>query len=170
VRIDLANCGCDSSTIIKWLNEHFLDEAEHAAFKGKHPTYEDLEGMYWNEYQRWREGHAKHLYDTDKNAFKIQFGEHINRRREERPHEYIIHLLHRIVLGFKKVPCLVFDNADHFDVPFQEEVFKYAHSLHRACLSLVIVPITDTTSWQLARQGPLQSFYTDSFVLPTPET
>jgi len=34
----------------------------------------------------------------------------------------------------------------------------------------VILPITDTTSWQLSKQGPIQSFYTDSFFLPTPPT
>lgn len=170
VRIDLANCGCDSNSIIKWLDEHFLEAAERAVFNDNNHTYEDLECMFWNEYERWRDGHAKHLYQTDKDQFKINFGDHIHRRREERPHEYIEHLLHRIVGGFKKVPCLAFDNADHFDVPFQEEVFKYAHSLHRAAICLVIVPITDTTSWQLAREGPMQSFYTDSFFLPTPPT
>lgn len=170
VRIDLANCGCDATTINKWLDENFLLVAERAVFADKPATYDELVGMYWWEYQSWRDGHAKHLYETDKNQFKIDFGRHIAQRREDRPHEHIIHLLTRAVKGLKKVPCLVFDNADHFDVPFQEEVFKYAHALYRRTLSLVLVPITDTTSWQLARQGPMQSFYTESYFLPTPPT
>ncbi|MFL5245095.1 MAG: cold shock domain-containing protein [Gemmataceae bacterium] len=170
VRVDLADCGCDSRTIITWLDQHFLEAAERAVFPNRPPSYDELVGIYWWEYKQWREGHAKHLYDTDKTAFKIEFGKHIAKRREERPHEYITHLLSRIVKGLAKIPCLVFDNADHFDVPFQEEVFKYAHSLYRACLCLVLVPITDTTSWQLARQGPMQSFYTESFFLPSPPT
>lgn len=170
VRIDLADCGCDSTTIIKWLDEHFLEAAEKAVFPDRPPTYDELLGMYHWEYLLWMDGHAKHLYETDKIEFKIQFGKHIAKRREERPHEYITQMLSRIVKGLTKVPCLVFDNADHFDVPFQEEVFKYAHSLYRGSLCLVIVPITDTTSWQLARQGPMQSFYTESYFLPVPPT
>lgn len=170
IRLDLQSCGCDHTTIIRWLDEHFLEAAEEATFKGKQPSYEDLMGMYYKEYERWRVGSHRHLYESDKNQFKIEFGKHIEKRREERPHEYIVHLLHRIVGAFSKVPCIVFDNTDHFDVNFQEEVFKYAHSLFEKCLSLVIVPITDTTSWQLSKQGAMQSFYTDSFYLPTPPT
>ncbi len=168
VRIDLAYCGCDASSIIQWLDSHFLAAAEKAAFGGKHPLYEDLQGMFWGEYQRWRDGHAKHLYETDKSTFKIKFGEHVEAIRRDHPHDYITQLLRRIAFAFEKIPCLVFDNADHFGVPFQEEVFKYAQSLYSQCLSLVIVPITDTTSWQLSKQGAMQSFYTDSYFLPTP--
>ncbi len=170
IRVDLSQSGCDSKTILKWLDEHFLDIAETATFKGLQPTYDELVGMYWGEYTRWRTGTYKHLYDSDKNAFKIKFGEHLEKRREERPHEYIVHLLHRIVKGLSKVPCLVFDNADHFDVPFQEEVFKYAYSIYKESLCMVIVPITDTTSWQLTKEGAIQSFFTESFSLPTPST
>jgi len=170
VRINLADCGCDANTINKWLDENFLLVAEKAVFGDKPPNWDELVGMYWWEYETWSEGHAKHLYETNKNQFKIEFGRHIAKRREERPQEHIIHLLTRVVKGLKKVPCLLFDNADHFDVAFQEEVFKYAHALYRGTLSLVLVPITDTTSWQLPRQGPMQSFFTESYFLPTPPT
>jgi hypothetical protein len=34
---------------------------------------------------------------------------------------------------------------------------------------MMIMPITDKTSWQLSRQGALQSFETTSLFLPTPE-
>jgi len=170
VRVNLASCGCDASSIIEWLDSRFLDAAEKATFAGSYPLYEDLQGMFYGEYQRWRDGHAKHLYQTDKNTFKTQFGAYVESIRHDRPHDYIIKLLHLVVFNFKKIPCLVFDNADHFDVPFQQEVFKYAQSLYDQCLSLVIVPITDTTSWQLSKQGAMQSFYTDSYFLPTPPT
>src|SRR5262249_52987263 len=71
------------------------------------------------------------------------------------------HMRHRI-------PCLIFDNADHFSIEFQERVFQYARSLYEKELCLVLVPITDKTSWQLSRQGALQSFYSESIFLPTP--
>jgi cold shock CspA family protein len=110
------------------------------------------------------------LYETDRAAFDDEFGKHIEKRREERPQEYITNLLHRIVQSDKKIPCLVFDNADHFTIDFQERVFQFAHALYREVLCLILIPITDKTSWQLSRQGALQSFFTDSFFLPTPPT
>jgi GTPase SAR1 family protein len=168
VRIDLAESGADEHTVISWLDRHFLEAVERAVFQGRVASYEDLQGAYWREYERWREGPYKYLYESDKTAFKIEFGKHVDRRREDRPHDHIVHILHRIVESDKKVPCLVFDNADHFTIEFQERVFQYAHSLYSAVLCLVIVPITDKTSWQLSRQGALQSFFTESFFLPTP--
>jgi cold shock CspA family protein len=169
VRVDLSKSG-GTPDIIKWLDEHFLEAAEKAAFPDGPPSYEEIQGMFWGEYTRWMWGHAKHLYESDKTQFKIEFGRHIEKFRTDRPHEYIKHILFRIVGGHKKVPCLVFDNSDHFNVPFQESVFNYAHSLYQEAICLVILPITDTTSWQLSKDGPIQSFYTDSFFLPTPPT
>jgi cold shock CspA family protein len=170
VRIDLSKSGGDVEGVTKWLDEHFLEAAEKATFPNGPPTYDEIQGMFFGEYRRWSEGHAKYLYDTDKTQFKIDFGRHVEDIRQKRPHDYITHLLYRIVQAHQKIPCLVFDNADHFDVPFQQAVFNYAHSLCSEAICLVILPITDTTSWQLAKQGPLQSFYTDSFFLPTPPT
>jgi cold shock CspA family protein len=173
IRVNLAACGCDAKAIIEWLDIHLLELAERAAFAEREnnlPTYDDLQGMFFREYERWRTGHGKHLYERSQEEFKIEFGKHVEHIRQTRPHDYIVHLLHRIALGFSKVPCLVFDNADHFDVPFQEAVFKYAHSLYSQCICLVVVPITDTTSWQLSKQGAMQSFYSDAYYLPTPAT
>jgi energy-coupling factor transporter ATP-binding protein EcfA2 len=165
--IDLSTCEGDENTIIQWLDRHCLETVEKAMFPNG-PSYDDLRGVYWGEYGRWKHGEFKPLYDRDAEQFRIKFGEFMHERRQTEPHEYIEHLLTDAVRKRKKVPCLVFDNADHFNVPFQERVFQYAHSLFKNSLCLVIVPITDTTSWQLPRQGPLQSFYTDSYYLPTP--
>lgn len=124
--------------------------------------------MYQHEYRDWATGVHKHLYESNKTAFKIKFGEYLDNQRTSDPHGFIERLLNRVVASDKKVPCIVFDNADHFTIEFQERVFQYAHSLYRSVICLVIVPITDKTSWQLSRQGALQSFFTESFYLPTP--
>ena len=168
VRIDLSESGADEHSIIRWLDEHFLDTTEKAVFGDRQPDYDDLKGMYFREYERLQSGAWKHTYDDNPIEFNKMFGEHIERRREERPHEYILHMLHRIVNSDHKVPCLIFDNADHFSIDFQEKVFQYAHSFFKEVLCLVMVPITDKTSWQLSRQGALQSFFTESFFLPSP--
>lgn len=171
VRLDLSRSGGSEDQIGSWIDEHFLIALEEAAFPSGHPTYDEIVGMCIGEYKRWSEGHKKYLYETDKAKFKDQFGEHIEKYfRQDRPRKYIIHLLFHIIRNHKKVPCVVFDNADHFDVKFQEAAFNYAHSICTESICLMILPITDTTSWQLPKQGPMQSFYTDSFFLPTPPT
>lgn len=68
------------------------------------------------------------------------------------------------------MPCVVFDNTDHFPQMYQEQVFQYAQSLYRSVFSFVICPITDRTIWQLSKSGPLQSYDTSSFYLPVPST
>ena len=168
VRIDFANCGADEHSIVKWLDEHFLEATEKAVFGSRQPDFDDLKGMYYSEYTRMSCGSLKPLYESDRIKFDIKFGEHVEKRREERPYEHIVHMLHRIVFSDKKVPCLIFDNADHFNIDFQERVFQYAHSIFKEVLCLVMFPITDKTSWQLSRQGALQSFFTESFYLPSP--
>src|SRR5262249_37276347 len=59
-------------------------------------------------------------------------------------------------------------NADHFTIEFQERVFQYARSIYESEICLIVLPITDRTSWQLSRQGALQSFESESLFLPTP--
>ena len=108
VRIDLSKSG-NPPSVTKWLDEHFLASAEKAAYPTGSPSYDELQGMFFGEYQRWRQGHAKYLYKTNKTQFKIEFGIHVEAYRRDRPHDYIKILLKRVVHGHSKVPCLVFD-------------------------------------------------------------
>ncbi len=169
VNVDLKACEGSEARVIEWLDDTLLQKTEGALFEDAQPTYEETQGMFFDEYCRWRSGPYKHLYETDKTQFKIEFGRHIEQRRENRAHEYIGRLLSSIVKSRKKAPCIVFDNADHFSIEFQEKVFQYARSIYETTVCMMIMPITDKTSWQLSRQGALQSFETTSLFLPTPE-
>jgi AAA domain len=167
-RVNLADSEGDEKAITTWLDRHLLEALESAVFHDAPPTYEELQGMFFDEYQRWRDGTLHHLYERDKETFKIDFGKHIEKRREERPNEYIQRLVKHIVRSRRKVPCIVFDNADHFNIEFQERVFQYARSIYEQEICLIILPITDRTSWQLSREGALRSFESESLFLPTP--
>ncbi|MDH3347822.1 MAG: AAA family ATPase [Desulfobulbaceae bacterium] len=168
MRINVGESSGDPTTIIEWLNEHLLSSIEQNLFGDYGPKYEEIQGMYFDEYKRWLRGPHKFLYERDKGEFKEKFGEHIEQLRLEKPEEYIKRLIRHIVCSRRKVPCLVFDNTDHFSIEFQEIVFQYARSLYESELCFILIPITDKTSWQLSRQGALQSFDSESFFLPTP--
>lgn len=169
-RVNLADSAGDGTTIVDWLDRRLLDEIEASLFEGTPPTYEELEGMFFDEYARLRRGAWQRLYETDHTQFQINFGEHIETIRRERPHDFISGLIRHIVRNRKKLPVMVFDNADHFDIAFQESVYQYARSIYQPNLCLVVLPVTDRTSWQLSRHGALQSFEHEALYLPTPAT
>ena len=170
VRLDLALNNGNENTILHWLNKHLLEECEKSVFTLDAPSFDETVGaMFWDEYQRWSRGTLKYLHDTDKNTFKIEFGRHVEKIRQEQPHDYIKRLIRHIVYSRKKIPCLILDNTDHYSISFQERVFQYARSIYESELCIVIIPITDRTSWQLSKQGALQSFESEVLYLPTPQ-
>lgn len=167
VRINLAGYKGSELDVIKWLDENLLEECETTLYNGA-PTAEEIQGIFYSDYQRLRVGNWKELYNKDKTQFKIDFGKFIEGRRENRPTEYIQKLIGNIVKSRKKIPCIVFDNTDHFSIDIQEKVFQYARSIYVNELCLVIVPITDKTSWTLSSQGAIRSYENEVFYLPTP--
>lgn len=167
VRINVGVSDGDVNTIIDWLNHSLVEECERVLYNGR-PSFEEIQGMFFFEYERLRDGAWSKLYERDKDQFKIDFGRHIEERREKRPNEYIKRMIGDITKSRFKVPCIVFDNADHFSIDLQERVFQYARSIYEKEICLVILPITDKTSWQLSKQGAIQSFENQVLYLPVP--
>lgn len=166
--VNLGDSDGDENTILEWLRRNLLVKAE-ATLGDAAPTWDELIGhMFFAEYLRWSKGTMSNLYKTNKDEFKIQFGNHIESIRRDNPLDYLHGLLRNFVKARKKLPCLIFDNADHFSIGFQERVFQFARSLFEQELCVVIMPITDKTSWQLSRDGAMQSFENEALLLPTP--
>lgn len=170
VRIDLRSSSGDTKDLVNWLNQKLSQITESLLFPGE-ITYEQLLGVFFREYKRWYTGEYKHLYLRDKEEFKIKFGEFIQNQRLYEPQKYLAAMLWHAIGGRKMMPCLIFDNADHFSREFQETVFQYAQSLFREVKPcFVICPVTDRTIWQLSKNGPFQSYHYKAFYLPTPNT
>lgn len=168
IRIDVGKNDGDTQKINEWLTDQLTRSLEAQLFNDGVPTYDELQGMFFDEYTRWNKGPYTHLYSSNKTEFKIRFGGHVEDLREKRPVDYINRLLSHIVTVRKKIPCLIFDNTDHFSIEFQERVFQFARAIYENLMCLIITPITDKTSWQLSQQGALRSFESQSFYLPTP--
>ncbi len=169
IRIDIADSNGNQSTIVSWLIDKLKSELENSLFKGEYPSYEELQGVFFKEYERWKYGERKYLYERDKNQFKEKFGEWIANLIDTKPQEYVMKLIENAIQSRGLMPCIVFDNTDHFPQSFQEAVFQYAQSIYRKVFSFIICPITDRTIWQLSKSGPLQSYEsTRNFYLPVP--
>lgn len=170
LRIDLRASSGNITGIVEWLDGQLSKLAEKALFDNE-LTFEDLQGVFFREYRRWYMGEMKFLYDSDKTAFKIEFGKFVQNQRLNEHGKYLSALLWHAVGGRQMMPCLVFDNADHYSKEFQEAVFQYAQSLFREIKPcFVICPVTDRTIWQLSKSGPFQSYQYKAFYLPTPVT
>lgn len=171
LKIDLAEFPGGVDGLQEWLTDRLIDAAEQVLYQGRSPSYDELQGIFFDHYQRWSQGEHKHLYDTNIDAFKIKFGEFIADRRRDKPYAYLTSVLKRAVRQRSVVPCVIFDNADNFPAHFQDAVFQYAYSLFRAVsLSVVVVPITDRTIWRLSKAGALQSYSAKTLYLPVPST
>jgi hypothetical protein len=168
IRLSLADSPGDPTTVADWLNKHLLETAEKAVYGNEPPTFEELKGMFYGQYLRMKVGPLRPLSEQDPGMFDAEFGKWIEEHRKSSPHEYICALVGNVAKSRKKVPCLIFDNADHFTNEFQERVFQYARSIYESQLCLVILPITDRTSWYLSRHDATESFESQALYLPTP--
>ncbi|MCY3725605.1 MAG: AAA family ATPase [Rhodobacteraceae bacterium] len=171
-RVDLAKSSGEPGQIVDWLNRELLEKLE------KSVTTSDNADSGWNEiigkiffddYQRWSTKTMVELYESNRSQFRIEFGRHIENIREERPNEYIRRLIAFLTKSSLKIPCIIFDNTDHFSIEFQEAVFQFARAIYERELCIIIMPVTDKTSWQLSKQGAFQSFESESLFLPVPK-
>lgn len=170
VTIDLGANDGDEAAIRSWLAYELRNELVKKLFAGEPPTYEQLQGIFFDEYKAWCVGAHKALYISDKNAFKIKFGEYIDELIRNRPIDYAKALLRRIIRSDRLMPCIIFDNADHHTQAFQNAVFQFSQSLFKSLFLFVLLPVTDRTLWQLGKSGPMQSYQTKSYYLPVPST
>lgn len=146
-------------------------EIERQLYESGFPKFDDLQGLYFDEYQRWSEGQYRPLYERDKDAFKEKFGEFLDEEMRADPFSYVARSLKNVVHSRKLLPVLVFDNADGRSVAFQEAVFEWSQTLKRQVpLCLVILPVSDRTIWRMSRGGPLRVTDGKIFYLPTPST
>ncbi|AGZ36380.1 hypothetical protein PVLB_17995 [Pseudomonas sp. VLB120] len=104
LKVDLRLSPGDTSSITRWLDIKLSELCESLLFPDE-PTYDDLRGVYWREYKRWSQGEMKHLYETDKNQFKIDFGSFIKEQRLKETGLYLSNLLWHAVGARSLMPC-----------------------------------------------------------------
>ncbi|SEW19894.1 Cold shock protein, CspA family [Cognatiyoonia koreensis] len=171
LKIDLKRYEGDVGGLSSWLDRQLQSQINDKLYGESPPSYDELQGVFHSTYQSWAVGPHKHLHDSDPTAFKIKFGEHLQKIIDDRPHDYCTNQLVNIVKSRKRLPCIIFDNTDQFSSEVQQAVFQYANAIYEQVgVCFLIVPITDQTVWQLSKTGPLQSYEAKSFFLPVPST
>jgi len=171
IQIDLLKFNGDIDALPKWLAITAKESLENSLFLEGTPTFDELRGIYYSEYQRWQRGHYAPLYREDVKGFDIKFGEYLHNQINDDPYNYVRKLIDFVVKSRIEIPCIVLDNADHFPERFQEAAFQWAQSIREQIqCSVVFFPITDRTIWRLSKDGPLQTYRSKMFYLPVPST
>jgi cold shock CspA family protein len=171
VKIDVSRWPGDLSSLSAWLTAELKRGLEKLLFTDGMPSYDELQGLYWREYQSWMKGQYRPLYEADKTAFKVKFGEFLDGQISSNPYSYVIRILDDVVRNRKMLPCLIFDNGDVFGFSFQEAVFQYAQAIRENIpFSFVVAPVTDRSFWRLSKAGPFQKYPSKIFYLPVPPT
>jgi cold shock CspA family protein len=171
IRVDLKQIPDVPELVPLKVTDSVKSEIERQLYAGGYPNYEELVGLYFDEYQRQSDGEFRPLYERDKNAFKEKFGEFLHAEVRTEPFSYLVRTLENVVKSRKLLPVLVFDNADSRSVAFQEAVFDWSQTVKaRIPLCLVILPVSDRTIWRMSREGPLHATDGKIFYLPTPST
>jgi len=168
LHIELKEATGEIPDLHRWLNDKLRSAIERALYSGKSPTYDELRGMYWREYQEWRSIYEP-LYQTNRAEFKNKFSDYLKLKITDDRHTHVLRLLEDAVNNRKLLPCLIFDNADHHDETFQQAVFQWSQSLRQEIdYTFVVMPITDRTIWRLSKFGPFQTYKSKIFYLPVP--
>ncbi|MEI9994654.1 MAG: cold shock domain-containing protein [Rhizomicrobium sp.] len=170
IKIDLKKWSGDIGALQGWLTLKAKATIEQLLYGATGPNYDALMGLYFSEYQRWSQGHFKPLYDSNKDAFKIKFGEFLHEQLDKNPYDYVLRMLSDVVHNRKLLPCLIFDNTDALaSLKVQESVFQFSQAIRENIpFTFAIVPITDTSFWRLSKAGPFQSYKSKMFYLPVP--
>lgn len=156
-------------TVLSWLTQELIEIIEQSIFEEGSPNWDDLMSLYIGEYRRRARGSDKHLYDSDKTAFKVKFGEFLDEQVEKNREEYLKRLLREIVRNRKRLPIFIVDNTDEKSIEYKTRVFQYLQSMQfEAHHSLLFFPVTDRSAWAFKKTDIFGIYESKSFFLPTP--
>jgi len=164
----LDSTGTDDNALA-WVRDKLIKLIESQLYTAGSPSWEQLQGLYFDEYERRRRGYDKKLYIKDKEEFQLKFSTWLEEHIENDKEGYLRRLLSRAVKGEKLLPILLIDNTDEFGSTYKQKVFQFCQALRReAKHCIVILPVTDKSAWSFSKLDIFSQYESKSFFLPTP--
>ncbi|UTD29162.1 cold shock domain-containing protein [Bradyrhizobium sp. WD16] len=169
VNVNALDATGDTGTSPAWFTNDIISKIEKELYPKGFPNWDQLLGLYYQEYVKRSEGVDAELYKRDKNAFKEKFGTYMDERVEQDREGYLRRLLIDIVENRKRLPIFVVDNTDEFSAQFKETLFQYFQSLRRHVTHcLLLFPLTDRSAWAFSKTEIFNIYSSKSYFLPTP--
>ncbi len=153
VRVNCLDSSGNEERVINWLTEVLISALEKQLYQPSgSPSWDDLQGLYFTEYERRRKGVDSQLYERDKQAFKEKFGEYLDEKVETDREGYLRRMLRDIVINRKRLPIIHLDNTDEFSADFKKEVFQFSQALRREVNHCIILfSVTDKSAWAFSK-------------------
>ncbi len=168
IKVNCLDASGREDTVLQWLTEELITSMEREIYANGTPTYDQLRGLYYSEYQRRRTGVDAHLYKRSTQEFREKFGEFLDREVERDREGYLKRILIHIVTS-NKLPIFVIDNTDEFSAEYKKNLFQFVQALRRHVNHcLVILPVTDKSAWSFSKTDIFGIYKSRSFFLPTP--
>ncbi len=169
IRVNCLDTTGREDTLLDWVTEKIITILESELYSNGAPIWDELMGLYHGEYLKRLNGVDSELYKSDKNAFKIKFGEYLSEKVEQDREGYLQRILLDIVNNRLMLPIFLVDNTDEFPNSYKESIFQYIQSLRRHIKHcLVLFPVTDKSAWSFSRTDIYGIYKSRSFFLPTP--
>ncbi|MBJ8423625.1 cold shock domain-containing protein [Acinetobacter bereziniae] len=169
ININCLDASGDENSIVNWMTETIIVLLEKKLFSEECPSYDDLKGMYFNQYKRMRTGYLKKIYENDRPAFDQKFSEFLEKEVRENREGYLESLLHFTIHNRTKLPIIIVDNTDEFTMDFKVRIFQLCNSYRRKVkLCMLMFPVTDKSAWSFSKTDIFTIHQSRSFFLPTP--
>lgn len=169
VRLNFLEATGSMEPTLRWITDSLITRFETSLFEGGNPSWDELRGLYYTDYNRQKKGTGAKLYERDKAKFQEEFGHYMAKKVEDDREGYLRRLLSDIVHNRKKLPVIIADNTDEFPPEVKEAIFQYIQSLRvhsKHCI--LIFPITDKSAWSFTKTDIYSIYQSKSFFLPTP--
>ncbi|GHY49026.1 AAA family ATPase [Vibrio cholerae] len=169
LNVNCLDASGDEQTIVNWMIERLIVQLESQLYADGIPTWDDLRGLYHGQYLRRVRGVDKELYETDKSAFKIKFGEFLDNEVERDREGYLNRILKDVLNNRHMLPIIVIDNTDEFSLEFKTRIFQLSNSIKREINHcMLFFPVTDKSAWIFSKTDIFSIHQSRSFFLPTP--
>ena len=164
--LDFSGLGDDA---LHWLTEELIQLLEQEIYHEGSPSWDELQGLYFAEYQRRSRGVDASLYDKDKEAFKEKFANYLDSAVEKDRNSYLKRILDDVVRNRKLLPIIVLDNTDEFTLENKKNLFQFTQSLARHMRHCILLfPVTDKSAWSFSKTDIFSIYQSQSYFLPTP--
>ncbi|MBM4033985.1 MAG: ATP-binding protein [Planctomycetes bacterium] len=130
-----------------------------------------LQQMFWSDYQRFLRGPEGTLRQTDEKEFERLRVAFLARHRDD-DRAFIVGAVKVIRDRYHQRVCLILDNADQCEPPYQKAVYLFSRTLEADLRCLVVCALREEWYWYFGVRGggPLSAYQDVVFHIPAPRS
>ena len=150
-----------------WVAETITNEIEKDYPELEFGGYAMLKQAYHAEYERLKRGRLAPIFEKSSSEFEVEFSKSLADFEQDKI-QHLIKVLKAAASRSKRRVFLVFDNADQFSSPLQNDVFMLARRIAQAAGCSLVISLREESYWKNKDHGALSAFHSVNFHLEAP--